>query len=234
MTHGANNMGLTYVQLKQSILDWTENDSTEFTAATGSGVAPVDLCIQLAEERIVREADISAYRKTVDITLLANNGYYDIPQDLYVTRYIKISTGEFLMEKDQSFVREYTQTITTAESGGPFYYSLYGEGTYSSSDRGMQWIFSPRPTIDTTLEIGYTILPTGLGSGNANSYLGDYAPDVIMNGSLVEAAVYMKETPDLLNRYQGLYDRSLQTFIAQEQGRKRSDENVKGEIGTRG
>jgi hypothetical protein len=234
MIHGVNNMGLTYVQLKQSILDWTENDSTEFTVATGSGVAPVDLCIQLAEERIVREADISAYRKTVDITLSANNGFYDIPQDLYVTRYIKIKTGEFLMEKDQSFVREYTQDISTAVSGTPLYYSLYGEGTYSSSDRGMQWIFSPRPTIDTTLEIGYTILPTGLGSGNANSYLGDYAPDVIMNGSLVEAAVYMKETPDLLNRYQGLYDRSLQTFIAQEQGRKRSDENVKGEIGTRG
>ena len=95
-------MGLTYVQLKQSILDWTENDSTEFTAATGSGVAPVDLCIQLAEERIVREADISAYRKTVDITLSANNGFYDIPQDLYVTRYIKIKTGEFLMEKVSS------------------------------------------------------------------------------------------------------------------------------------
>jgi len=227
-------MGLTYVQLKQSILDWTENDSTEFTAATGSGVAPVDLCIQLAEERIVREADISAYRKTVDITLLASNGFYDIPQDLYVTRYIKIKTGEFLMEKDQSFVREYTQDISTAVSGTPLYYSLYGEGAYSASDRGMQWIFSPRPTIDTTLEIGYTIMPTGLGSGNANSYLGDYAPDVIMNGALIEAAVYMKETPDLLNRYQGLYDRSLQTFIAQEQGRKRSDENVKGEIGTRG
>ena len=188
----------------------------------------------MAEERIVREADISAYRKTVDITLSANNGFYDIPQDLYVTRYIKIKTGEFLMEKDQSFVREYTQDISTAVSGTPLYYSLYGEGAYSASDRGMQWIFSPRPTIDTTLEIGYTIMPTGLGSGNANSYLGDYAPDVIMNGALIEAAVYMKETPDLLNRYQGLYDRSLQTFIAQEQGRKRSDENVKGEIGTRG
>jgi hypothetical protein len=234
MIYGVNNMGLTYVQLKQSILDWTENDSTEFTAATGSGVAPVDLCIQLAEERIVREADISAYRKTVDITLLASNARYDIPQDLYVTRYIKISTGEFLMEKDQSFVREWTQDGSATLSTGPLFYSLYGEGTYSSSDRGMQWIFSPRPTLDTTLEVGYTILPTGLGSGNANSYLGDYAPDVIMNGALVEAAVYMKETPDLLNRYQGLYDRSLQTFIAQEQGRKRSDENVKGEIGTRG
>ena len=227
-------MALTYVQLKQAILDWTENDSTEFTAATGSGIAPVDLCIQLAEQRILREADISAYRKTVDITLLAANGFYDIPQDLYITRYIKIKTGEFLMEKDQSFVREYTQTITTTASNGPLYYSLFGEGTYSSSDRGMQWIFSPRPTIDTTLEIGYTILPTGLGSGNANSYLGDYAPDVILYGALIEAAQYMKETPEILDRYRGLYDRALQTFIAFEQGRKRSDENVKGEIGTRG
>ena len=70
-------MGLTYVQLKQAILDWTENDATEFTTATGSGVAPVDLCIQLAEQRLVREADITAYRKTYDITLSANNGFFD-------------------------------------------------------------------------------------------------------------------------------------------------------------
>ena len=225
-------MGLTYVQLKQSILDWTENDSTEFTAATGSGVAPVDLCIQLAEERIVREADISAYRKTVDITLASGEIKYDIPQDLYITRYIKIKTGEFLMEKDESFVREYTQDKDT--TGTPLYYSLFGEGTYSSSDRGMKWIFSPKADLEYTLEVGYTILPTGLGSGNANSYLGDYAPDVILYGALIEAAQYMKETPEILDRYRGLYDRALQTFIAFEQGRKRSDENVKGEIGTRG
>tara|TARA_R100000687_G_scaffold47034_1_gene37786 strand:+ start:74 stop:751 length:678 start_codon:yes stop_codon:yes gene_type:complete len=225
-------MALTYVQLKQAILDWTENDSTEFTAATGSGVAPVDLCIQLAEERIVREADISAYRKTVDITLASGEIKYDIPQDLYITRYIKIKTGEFLMEKDESFVREYTQDKDT--TGTPLYYSLFGEGTYSSSDRGMKWIFSPKADLEYTLEVGYTILPTGLGSGNANSYLGDYAPDVILYGALIEAAQYMKETPEILDRYRGLYDRALQTFIAFEQGRKRSDENVKGEIGTRG
>ena len=232
MIHGVNNMALTYVQLKQAILDWTENDSTEFTAATGSGVAPVDLCIQLAEERIVREADISAYRKTVDITLASGEIKYDIPQDLYITRYIKIKTGEFLMEKDESFVREYTQDKDT--TGTPLYYSLFGEGTYSSSDRGMKWIFSPKADLEYTLEVGYTILPTGLGSGNANSYLGDYAPDVILYGALIEAAQYMKETPDILDRYRGLYDRTLQTFVAFEQGRKRSDENVKGEIGTRG
>ena len=46
-------MGLTYVQLKQAIQDWSENDASEFTTATGSGKAPIDLCIELAEERIL-------------------------------------------------------------------------------------------------------------------------------------------------------------------------------------
>jgi hypothetical protein len=40
-------MSLTYVQLKQAIQDFTENDATEFTTATGSGKAPIDVCIHL-------------------------------------------------------------------------------------------------------------------------------------------------------------------------------------------
>ena len=76
-------MGLTYVQLKQAIQDFTENDATEFTTATGSGKAPIDLCIEFAEMRVFREADVAAYRKTVDVTLSANNQFLDLPQDLY-------------------------------------------------------------------------------------------------------------------------------------------------------
>ena len=62
--HGTHNMGLTYVQLKQGIQDWVENDSTEFIAATGSGKAPIDFCIELAENRLMREADLNNFRKT--------------------------------------------------------------------------------------------------------------------------------------------------------------------------
>tara|TARA_R100001086_G_scaffold210462_1_gene126342 strand:+ start:357 stop:1055 length:699 start_codon:yes stop_codon:yes gene_type:complete len=228
-------MALTYVQLKQAIQDFLENDAAEFTAATGSGVAPIDLCIEFAEMRIFREADISAYRKTIETTLSANNTFLDLPQDLYVTRYIKILTGEFLEEKDQSFVREFTQNFSAGVSalqGTPRFYALYGEGAYSASDRGMKWLFSPRADIDYTLEIGYTILPTGLSSSNANSYLGDYAPDLLLYGSLLEAASFMKLTADQGSRYQALYDRALQTFIGQEQTRKRTDEFISGEMGT--
>ena len=96
----------------------------------------------------------------------------------------------------------------------------------------MKWLFSPRADVDYTLEIGYTILPTGLSSSNANSYLGDYAPDLLLYGCLLEAASFMKLTNDQGSRYQALYDRALQTFIGQEQTRKRTDEFVSGEMGT--
>ena len=225
-------MGLTYVQLKQGIQDWMENDSTEFTTATGSGKAPIDLCIELAEQRLLRESDIAEYHKNTTFTLSAGNNTFDVPQDLYVTRYIKDRTGTFLEEKDQTYVREFTQNEAT--TGSPEYYALYGEGSYSSSDRGTKFLFSPKADVDYTLEIGYTILPTGLSSGNANTYLGDYAPDVILYASLVEASYFMKEAPDQLQRYQGLYDRALQTFLRQEQQRKRTDEFTTGEIGTKG
>ena len=48
-------MQFTYVQLKQAIQDFTENDSTELTTATGSGIAPIDVIIGLAEERMYRQ-----------------------------------------------------------------------------------------------------------------------------------------------------------------------------------
>ena len=163
-------MGLTYVQLKQGIQDWAENDAAEFTTATGSGKAPIDLCIELAEDRIQRESDLNYFRKTTTILVTANTNTTDVPQDVHITRYMKLQTGDFLEEKDDTFIREYTQNSAT------------------------------------------------------------FAPDVILYGSLVEASIFMKDTAEKLQRYQGLYDRSLQTFIAQEQIRKRTDEFIKGEI----
>ena len=86
-------MGLTYVQLKQAIQDWSENDASEFTTATGSGKAPIDLCIELAEDRIQRESDLNYHRKTTTILVTANTNTTAVPQDVYVTRYMKLQTG---------------------------------------------------------------------------------------------------------------------------------------------
>ena len=54
-------MGLTFNQLKQAIQDFTENSAASFTTATGSGKAPIEVCIELAELRIAKEVDLTAF-----------------------------------------------------------------------------------------------------------------------------------------------------------------------------
>ena len=80
-------MALTYVQLKQAIQDWTENDGTEFITATGSGTAPIDVAIANAELRIMKELDLTAFRKTVTIASGTAVTGVALPQDLVVLRF---------------------------------------------------------------------------------------------------------------------------------------------------
>ena len=71
----------TYLSLKQAIQDWMENDAAEFTAGTGSGEAPLDLCIQLAEQRMYKDIDFTSGQKTTSATLSANTNIVAVPQD---------------------------------------------------------------------------------------------------------------------------------------------------------
>ena len=81
-------MKFTYVQLKQAIQDFTENDSTELTTATGSGIAPIDVIIGLAEERMYREIDFTSAQFTTTLTVSANTNTAAVPQDLIFVSHI--------------------------------------------------------------------------------------------------------------------------------------------------
>ena len=106
-------MGLTYVQLKQAIQDFTENAATDFTAATGSGVAPIDVCIQLAELRIAKELDLTAFKKTSTISISQYSPTSAVPEDLVVPRYLRVQNGDFLLEKDDFQRPESSKTQKT-------------------------------------------------------------------------------------------------------------------------
>ena len=172
-------MGLTYVQLKQAIQDWTENDGTEFTTATGSGIAPIDVCIANAELRIMKELDLNAFRKTTTIASGTATSGVAMPQDLVVLRFLRIQNGDMLYLKDETFIREYTKNPTTG-TGTPQYYSYQRPGTaYTTSNRHTNIIFAPTPGVDTTCEIGYTYHVPGLAASKANTYLGANCQDTL-------------------------------------------------------
>jgi len=224
-------MGLTYNQLKQNVQDWLENSATAFTTATGSGKAPIDLCIELAELRIAKEADLTAFRKVSTLSLSGSTATVAVPSDMVIPRYLRIQNGDFLLEKDESFIKEYNKN--PSNTGTVRYYALNQTGTtYTSGNRQTNFLFGPTPALATTVEIGYTIRVPGLSSGNQNTYLGDNAPDAVLYGTLIEAVGYMKETPQAIELWQGYYNRALQTLANEEQVRMRNDEFRNGELRT--
>ena len=227
-------MGLTYVQLKQAIQDWTENDGTEFTTATGPGTAPIDVCIQLAELRIAKELDLTAFKKTSTISISQYSPTSAVPEDLVVPRYLRVQNGDFLLEKDETFLKEFTKNPSTQSLAGVVrFYALSQPGnTYTTTNRHTNFLFGPIPALATTIEIGYTMRVPGLSSSTANTYLGDRAPDAILYGSLIEAVAYMKETPQAIELWQNYYNRAIQTLANEEQVRMRNDEFRNGELTT--
>ena len=226
-------MALTYVQLKQAIQDWTENDGTEFITATGSGTAPIDVAIANAELRIMKELDLTAFRKTVTIASGTAVTGVALPQDLVVLRFLRIQNGDMLYLKDETYIREFTKNPTTG-TGTIQYYSYQRPGTaYTITNRHTNIIFAPTPGVDTTCEIGYTYRVPGLSASTANTYLGDRCQETLLYACLIEAATFMKDSAQLQN-YQQLYERSAQTLGVEEQVRMRNTELYKGELRTLG
>ena len=75
-----------------------------------------------------------------------------------------------------------------------------------------------------------TKLPTRLSSSNANTWLSDNAPALLLYGCLVEAFKFLKGPADMLQVYTQSYEMALQEVAAQQMGRGRRDEHQSGVI----
>ena len=67
-------MSFTYGELKQAIQDYTENDETTF-------VTNIPIFIRNAEERILKNVQLSEFRKNAVGTSTVSNKYLDCPSD---------------------------------------------------------------------------------------------------------------------------------------------------------
>ena len=135
----------TYVQLKQAIQDWAENDAAEFTTATGSGIAPIDVCIQLAEKRLYKEVEFTSGIKTTTFTLTADTNLSAVPQDFISFRYMIHNKGDWIYQKDEAFIREIWRAGTShTQTDQPYYWGFTRAGTtYTSGNRQTNFIFAP-------------------------------------------------------------------------------------------
>tara|TARA_Y100001949_G_C15947920_1_gene313319 strand:+ start:21 stop:671 length:651 start_codon:yes stop_codon:yes gene_type:complete len=190
-------MAFTYSQLKTAIQNYMENDEDTFTST-------LDTFIQQAEERILKEVELLGFRKNVSGTLTADSPYLGMPTDYlapFSLAYIDASSNyNYLLLKHVSFIRDYTPAEAT--TGAPAYYAQFDQDSF---------IVAPTPSSSFNVELHYFYQPTSLTAGaeSGTTYISNYAPNVLLYGSLLEACSFMKLDPNEMIAYETRYNNEM-------------------------
>jgi len=212
---------MTYAELKQKIIDYTEVSSNVFTDTILNGF------INDAEFRILREVDSDNNRRYATANLIASTRFIDVPTDLLIVRSAQIVDSElasgdtnqnrdFLQFRDTSFMSEFNPTATT---GVPKYYSNWDE---------TRIVVAPTPDQTYTIQLNYILKPTGLSSTNTTTYLSTEFPNGLLYACLVEAYGFLKGPVDMLQLYDKKYVEAVKGFSIEQMGRRRRDEYQAG------
>ena len=222
-------MAYTLSNLQTDIRNYTEVDSTVLTDAI------VNTFIVNAENKIYREADSDDNRFYATSQLVTGNRYVTIPSDLRFIRYaqLKNTAGDqvFLEKKDTSYMAAYYDTPST-QSGFPKYYANWDAEF---------WVVAPTPDSTYEITLAYvkqpisitnTTTPSAAPAATAGTYISNKYQDLLLYGCLVEAYGYLKGPADMLQYYMQSYQKALQSYAIEQQGRRRRDEYQDGVIRT--
>ena len=185
---------MNYTQLVAEVQSYTENQFS---------TADIDTFIQQAEERVFNTVQIPDVRRNQVGTTSTGNKYLSAPSDWLATYSIAVidSNNEYtyLLNKDVNFIRESFPDTDSAYYGKPKYYGVFDDNTF---------IMGPTPDDNYTVELHYFYYPTSIVTAGT-SWLGNNFSSVLLYGTLLEAAAYMKEEPDIIANYTQRYTDAL-------------------------
>ena len=165
-------MSFTYAELKQAVQDYTENDETTF-------VNNLPVFIRQAEERILKNVQLSLFKKNVSGGMSASNKYLACPSDYlspFALSFVD-SDGDhvFLDFKDVDFVQSFNPDATT--TGKPRYYAVFDVDNF---------ILGPTPNSSYAVELHYFYRPASLtaGADSGTTWLSENAEIALLYGTL--------------------------------------------------
>jgi len=190
-------MSFTDGQLKTTVQDYTENDETSF-------VTSIPTFIRMAEERILKNVQLSLFRKNATTNFISGKKYLPCPSDFlapFSMAFIKTNGDkEFMDFKDVSFLQTYTPDDTT--TGEPRYYAIFDVDNF---------IVAPTPNSAYASELHYYYRPQSLTAltDSGTTWLSENAEMALLYGSLIEAYIYMKGEQDVLGMYAGRFQEAI-------------------------
>lgn len=183
-------MSFTYDELKQAIQDYTQYDETSF-------VNNLPIFIRQAEERILKNVQLSLFRKNVSGALSTSNKYLACPSDFLAPFSLSFTNSSseqvFLDFKDPDFVQSFNPV--GSNTGNPRYYAVFDVDNF---------ILGPTPDDNYAVELHYFYRPLSLtqSGGSGTTWLSENAQLALLYGSLIEAYIFMKGEPDILQQYE--------------------------------
>ena len=228
---------MNYTTLVQTIKAYAENDFPQVVGSGGlTSTEQIDTFIQNAEERIYNSVQIPAIRKNVTGNTTAGNKYLQVPNDWLSTfslavvcngptvlpdgRIFEAGDYVYLLNKDVNFIRE--AYPSQSDSGLPIYYAVFDYNSF---------ILGPMPDDQYTMELHYFYYPTSITTVNGGqTWLGDNFESVLLYGSLLEAASFMKSDQDTIANYTARYNEALLLLKQLGDAKDRQDAYRSGQV----
>ena len=198
----------TFTTLKEDIRRYLERG---FTLASDQLVyEQIPRLINLAERRIARELKVEGLINVLTGTMQPGLAVYPKPDRWRSTVSFNFGTGDQNSEYNQLFPRSYEYVRSywpnRSDTDVPLFYAEYD---YNN------WIVAPTPDQAYPFEVlVYQLLPL-LDDTNQTNWLTDYAPQVLLYASLLEATPFLKND-ERIPVWQQMYDRSAQALNGED------------------
>lgn len=190
----------TFTTLQEDVRRYLERGSTY--SADPVVYEQLPRLINLAERRIARELKVQGFINVVSGNFTPNQSVYNKPDRWRDTVSINIGTGVGNNTRTPVFTRSYEYVRSywpnETETGTPKFYADYDYG---------HWLFAPTPDTAYPFEIVYYELPQLLDDEHQTNWLTEYAPQLLLYATLLEATPFLKND-DRIPVWQQMYDRA--------------------------
>lgn len=191
---------MTFSTLKEDVRRYLERGAT--LASDPIVYEQIPRLINLAERRIARELKIQGFINVVSTQMVPGQSVYDKPDRWRDTVSMNIGTGTGYKTRKTLFTRDYEYLRAywpdESQTDQPIFYSEYD---YS------HWLVAPTPDAAYPMEVLYYELPPLLDDTQQTNWLSEYAPQLLLYGTLLEATPFLKND-ERIPVWQNMYDRS--------------------------
>lgn len=159
--------------------------------------------VTLGERRIARELKIEGFIRAVQTPLQIGVAVYLKPDRWRDTVSMTLN-GVPIFARSYEYCRNYWPN--EAQTSTPQFYADYDY---------QHWLLAPTPNAASTLEVLYYEQPALLGEDFQTNWLTEYAPDLLLYATLLEATPFLK-SDERVQVWQALYDRAAQAISGED------------------